>query len=67
MFKTDELQKRAEYLTDLRKRAETLTQEIEAALGGEVKKRSPQKCSICYGTDHTARTCPQRTQEKSPE
>jgi hypothetical protein len=31
-----------------------------AAAGVERPQRAPRKCSICYLTEHTARTCPRR-------
>lgn len=36
--------------------------------GAAVKQRKEQECSICHGSDHTARTCPHKHQKNgTPE
>jgi hypothetical protein len=42
-------------------------EEIDAELAGmfgiEPKAKKPQRCSICNGEGHSARTCPQKPAE----
>lgn len=39
---------------------EKIDEELSVLLGVEPKAKKPQRCSICYGEGHSARTCPQK-------
>jgi len=42
---------------------EEIDAELASMLGIEPKARKSQRCSICNGEGHTARTCPQKPSE----
>jgi hypothetical protein len=42
---------------------EAIDAELSAMLGIEPKARKIQRCSICNGEGHSARTCPQKPPE----
>ena len=42
---------------------EEIDAELSGILGIEPKAKKPQRCSICNGEGHTARTCPQKPGE----
>jgi hypothetical protein len=44
---------------------EEINAELSAMLGIEPKIRKGQRCSICNGEGHSARTCPQKPEEDS--
>ncbi|MCC3246430.1 hypothetical protein LG047_14070 [Methylocystis sp. WRRC1] len=44
---------------DLIKRREEIDQQLVELFGGEAPKKP--RCSICGSTEHTARTCPQKS------
>jgi hypothetical protein len=47
---------------DLIAKREEIDAELSAILGITPKVRKTQRCSICNGEGHTARTCPQPQQ-----
>lgn len=48
---------------ELMARREEIDAELSTMLGIEAKGRKVQRCSICNGEGHSARTCPQKTTE----
>jgi hypothetical protein len=40
--------------------AQTRREDAVADAAAERPQRAPRKCSMCYSTEHTARTCPRR-------
>ena len=42
---------------------EEIDSELSGMLGIEPKARKPQRCSLCNGEGHSARTCPQKALE----
>jgi hypothetical protein len=42
---------------------EEIDAELSSMLGIEPKSKKPQRCSICNGEGHSARTCPQKPGE----
>jgi hypothetical protein len=39
---------------------EEIDAELSQLLSGGLRERKPQRCSVCNGEGHSARTCPQK-------
>ena len=59
----DSIDTRIARVKELIAKREEIDAELSTMLGIESKPRKIQRCSICNGEGHSARTCPQRPTE----
>ena len=62
-----EMDTRIARVKELIAKREEIDAELSVLLGVEPKAKKPQRCSICNGEGHSARTCPQKPAEPAAQ